>query len=514
MAGGKGLKRIWIPVGFAVLLAAGVIWSFAAELTLRMAFLMGAVGLELIVAAIWWWFLSGTFRRRALVRGLAGLAIVIVAGKLTLRWDGSVNGATPFRLAWKWSPTKDAGLNDLAQEATPAAIPAEVPLPADLADSPRFLGPQGNGVVPDPGLATDWKANPPQELWRIRVGVGFSSFAVAGRCAVTQEQRQEAEWVTCCEVTTGRLLWAHRDPVHFSENLGGPGPRATPSIADGTVYAIGATGILNALDLKTGALRWSRNILREQGLNIQEYGGAASPLVDGDLVIVGCGTAGADSGKPVLFGFERKDGKLRWSHGPGPASYSSPVLMTLGGEAQVVAVLGAAVVGLEPASGALRWRFDWRGFQPKVAQPVQVAPNRLLITSAYGLPSHLLQISGGEVEPVWSKVQMKTKFSSAVAFDGYAYGLDEGKLVCMDLATGDRVWKGPRYGYGQNLLVGRLLLIQAESGEVVLCRPRPEGAEELSRIAPLQGTTWNAPALAGRYLLVRNDVEAVCLRLP
>ena len=109
---------------------------------------------------------------------------------------------------------------------------------------------------------------------------------------------------------------------------------------------------------------------------------------------------------------------------------------------------------------------------------------------------------------------MKTKFSSPVIVGKHAYGLHEGRLMCMDPATGEKVWKGAYYGYGQNLLVGDLLLIQAESGDVVLTRPRPEAHEEVARISPLKARTWNTPTLAGRYLLVRNDVDAVCLRLP
>lgn len=470
----------------------------------------------MLLVAIWWWFLSGTIRWRAFFRGLAGLAILILAAKMTLRWEGSVDGATPFRLVWKWTPNREAGLKDLATAPAGPASGVEAPLPPDLADSPRFLGANGDGVVADPGLATDWQANPPQELWRTRVGVGFSSFAVSGRYAVTQEQRNEAEFVTCYDVLTGKLLWAHRDDVRFVEKMGGPGPRATPAIADGVAFSFGATGILNALELKTGSVRWSRAVLQDHGLSIQEYGEAASPLVYDDLVVVSGGSAGGGdaAGKPVLFAFGREDGKPRWSYGPGPASYSSPRLLEIDGERQVVAVLGSAVAGVDPLSGAEKWRFEWPGGTPKVAQPLQVGPDEILVTAAYGLDSHRLKVAGSKVEPVWSKVQMKTKFSSAVILGEHAYGLDEGKLICMDLATGTRVWKGARFGYGQNLLVGELLLIQAESGEVVLTRPRPEGHEELARIAPLTGKTWNAPVLAGRYLLVRNDVEAVCFRLP
>lgn len=513
---GSRAKRIWIPALVGVILGARVVWAFATEHTMRMVYLVASGALALLLCWLWWCLLAGAFRWRSLLRGVIVMLVLGVAAKLTLRWDGSADGATPFRLVWKWTPSREAGLEELSSLTAPAPAAEEPERPADLADAPRFLGAAGDGAFPDPSLATDWKANPPQELWRIRVGVGFSSFAVSGRYAVTQEQRNQAELVTCYDVQTGALLWAHQDSVRHEDRFGGPGPRATPAIADGAVYALGATGILNALDLKTGARRWSKFVQVEQGLADLEYGAAASPLVCDGLVVVTCGMAtGSDAaGKAVVFAYGCQDGALRWKYGPGPASYSSPCLLEINGERQVVAVLGGAVAGLDPLQGTQKWRFEWPGGTPKVAQPVQVAPDQILVTSAYGVSSHLLKIKGSTAEPVWSKVQMKTKFSSPVVRGNHAYGLDEGKLICMDLKDGSRVWKGERYGYGQNLLVGDLLLIQAESGEVVLTRPRPEGHEELSRIAPLQGKTWNAPVLAGRYLLVRNDVEAVCLKLP
>jgi len=509
----QNVKRLWLPIGTVLLLAAWVGWGYASEHTMRVPFLMMSLVLALLVLGFWWCFLSGAFRWRSLLGGMVALAVLITGGIMTLRWEGSVDGATPFRLVWKWTPPAEEGLVKL--ETVTAEVPDELVVPPGLADCPRFLGEAGNGVVPDPGLAPDWESNPPEELWRVRVGVGWSAFAVSGRWAVTQEQREEAELVTCYDVLTGELLWAHREETRFEEAMGGPGPRATPTIRDGMVYAMGATGLLHALDLETGKARWRTDLRATQDLRLQEWGFAASPLVVDDLVIVTGGRAKeAADGSPVVFAYERDSGSLRWRYGPGPAAYSSPRLLEINGDPQVVVILGEAVVGLSPGAGEEQWRFPWPGTFPKVSQPIQVAPDQLLVTSSYGMQSHLLRIEGARVEAVWTGHQMKTKFSSPVVKDGYAYGLDEGKLICMEVATGDRVWKGARYGYGQNLLVGPFLMIQAERGDVVLTRPEPERHVELARISPLTHKTWNAPCLAGRFLLVRNDREAVCLRLP
>lgn len=504
----------WFVVAAGLVLLALVYWMHAQEMFVRAVLSQLAVILWLLIAAIWWVFFTGPIRWKTLRYGLAGLGALLVLAFLTLKWDGSADGANPFKFTWKWTPAPDAGLELAPVAATlkPQEIPTADP---DLADFPSFLGKNGDGSIPVPGLAENWSAQPPQELWRIRVGLGWSSFAVVGDRAVTQEQRGEMELVTCYAVKTGELQWSHSQATRFSESMGGDGPRATPTIRDGVVYALGATGHLHALDLATGKALWTRDTLKDAESGNIDWGKANSPLVVGDLVIV---TAGL-SPTTGLLAYRRDTGDLAWKSGRGPASYSTPRVLEIGGVRQIVAVLGDNVAGFDPVSGAEFWRFDWPGPFPKVAQPLLLPPDQILVTSSYGIPSKLIAVkkteSGWSATAVWSKQQMKTKFGSSVLIGTHAYGLDEGKLIAMDATTGERVWKGDRFGYGQNLLVGKdKLLIQAESGDVVLVRVSPEGATELGRISPLHDKTWNAPALAGKYLLVRNDREAVALKLP
>jgi len=164
------------------------------------------------------------------------------------------------------------------------------------------------------------------------------------------------------------------------------------------------------------------------------------------------------------------------------------------------------------------WSFPWSGDYPKVCQPIAAGPDRILVTSSYGRMSHLLEVkpaAGGTFSctAVWASKSPRTKFSSASVIDGFAYGIDEGTLACIDLATGERRWREGRYGFGQHVLVGGLLLIQAEPGFIALVKPKPDRPEELARIPALTSMTWNPPTLAGRWLLVRNDREIVCFEL-
>jgi len=109
---------------------------------------------------------------------------------------------------------------------------------------------------------------------------------------------------------------------------------------------------------------------------------------------------------------------------------------------------------------------------------------------------------------------MKSEFSNIVTRDGFAYGLDDGILACIDVATGERKWKDGRYGHGQVLLINDLLLIQTESGAVALAEASPACFREIAQIPALSAKTWNVPTIGGGCLLVRNDLEAVCYKLP
>lgn len=499
------------PVITGALLIGVVSWLFA---TGHVARSFGAVILTLLWLLLTgaWWALR--VKGRKLVR--LGVLIVVIltcigAFKTLLRYDGSADGSAMPRFTWKWS--KPAELVAITQTPLPTADLSS--LPAGLADTLRFMGPNGDGVVAAVDLATDWKAHPPREVWRKAIGVGWSGFSVAGRRAITQEQRGENECVTCYDITSGALLWVHEDTTRFTESMGGDGPRATPTIdlENKCVFALGGTGILNCLDLETGAKKWSHNVLTEFGAKNLTWGKSSSPLLGGENVIISGGAT-----KPTLVALRSDTGASVWQSGNEGASYSSPAVRTLAGKEQIVSVNQKSVTGHDPATGDILWSFEWPGDFPKVSQPIPAGPDRILITSSYGVKSHLLEIKADNAgkltcTSVWSSKSPRTKFSSAAVFDGFAVGMDEGTLACIDLATGERLWREGRYGFGQHVITGGLMLIQSEPGFIALVKPTRERLEELARIPALTSMTWNPPTLAGRWLLVRNDREVVCFEL-
>ena len=395
--------------------------------------------------------------------------------------------------------------------AAPAARASAEPAPAPA--FPQFLGPSRDATLVGPRLARDWTARPPSPLWRQPLGEGWSGFAIADGIAVTQEQRGAFERVVAYELRSGRPLWSHADAARYATVIAGVGPRATPTIGGGRVYTLGATGLLNALELASGRRLWSHDVVRETGAVLPDWGKSSSPLVVDGRVVVPAGGAGR-----TLVAFEAASGEPAWSAGEGGASYSSATLMTLAGRRQIVVLNAASLSGHDPATGALLWEQPFPSGQPNVAMPAQLGPDRLIASVGYGVGSKAYRVveSDGALRATleWESPRLKSKFANLIVRDGFVYGLDDGVLTCLDPSSGERRWKSGRHGHGQLLLVGGLLLVQTEDGELVLVEPSPDAYRELTRFAALDGKTWNPPALAGALLVVRNDREAAAYELP
>ncbi|MEZ6097594.1 MAG: PQQ-binding-like beta-propeller repeat protein [Pirellulaceae bacterium] len=383
-------------------------------------------------------------------------------------------------------------------------------------DFPQFLGNRQANLTPRP-IRTDWKQRPPEIVWRREVGAGWSSFALIGPVAITQEQRGDEECVCCYELATGNQRWVHRCRAHFESVLGGDGPRATPTVHDRSVYAIGGTGILSCLDVVTGEEQWQVDTLADNNGEPVHHGVCGSPLIVDEMVVV-TPTGRADAS---LVAYDCASGERRWRAGQWKASYSSPMLADIQGERQILIFTRDGLESHAPDDGTLLWSFPLTNSESTVcSQPVLIpdTDRQILLGLGYGKGSTLIEVtrsSGGawQVDKKWSSKEMKTKFTTAVVLDGYAYGLDDGILSCIDVQTGKRRWKKGRYQHGQILLVGKWLIVQEEAGDVVLVRPQPDGLQELGHVAALSSKTWNNPALTGQYLLVRNDREAICFRI-
>ncbi len=501
----------WWPVAVIIgldLTVTAYVWLF--EDTMRQFQVMNtlfAQVLTIFLLTLWLLFWSRLAWRRRLMITLAGLAaIAVLMGTFRIR---ETTGDLVPVLDWRWSEHRlsqnEAGL--------PGSTLPDVAERLDLS-YPEFRGPSRTGVFTNVRLNPDWQANPPELLWKRAIGEGMSQFAILGERAITQEQRGDEEWVTCYILTTGDILWHHADKARFATTIGGIGPRATPTIANGRVYALGATGILNCLDLSTGKRLWSRDIIAENEAELPAWGMSGSPLHVDSLVVV---CAGGGSGRSLLA-YHEISGDVVWSAGEHRADYSSPFLTTLAGRQQILIFNHVLIAGHDLKTGKQLWQFPWPGETERVAQPLVLSGDKVFASSGYGVGSkffRVLEMDGVfNTELLWESKRMKAKFANVVHLDGFIYGLDDGILACLDVKDGSRVWKRGRYGHGQLLLADTLLLILTERGELVLVEASPDGHREIAFFPALDGKTWNNPALAGDYLLFRNSQEAVAYRIP
>ena len=402
-----------------------------------------------------------------------------------------------------------------AGASTPASAAETKPVPA-VSRSTRsywtdFRGPARDGRYDEAPIRTSWPAQGLPLLWKQPIGGGYASFVIAEGMAFTIEQRRQQEVVAAYDVETGRELWTQASDAEFRESMGGDGPRATPTWEAGRLYSLGAEGDLRCFEAKTGKLNWSRNILKDAGADNLQWGMSGSPLIVDDKVIV---LPGGRSGKSVVA-YNKLTGRQVWNSLNDTQAYVSPMLVTLAGRRQILVVSSNRIVGLGVEDGALLWETKWNtDMGINVSQPIPIDANRFFISSGYGKGAALVEISssgdGFTANKVWENTSMKNKFNSSVLYEGNVYGLDEGILTCVDVKTGERRWKGGRYGYGQVILGSGHLIIITDSGELVLVKATPDKQIELARFPAIEGKTWNYPAIADGRLLVRNQTQMAC----
>lgn len=467
--------------------------------------------------AVSWLLWASPFQPRSRVR-LLWLAILLeVAWTVCVVVDGYTGDGRPI-LAWRWSQTLATNF-PVAGNAAQRSSGAVNLVSAGPGDFPAFRGLRRDGVVTGTRIHSDWAKFPPSILWQHPVGAGWSAFAAVGEFAITQEQRGEYEAVVCYELKTGDLRWEHRDQARFQEMMGGEGPRATPTIHEGHVYTLGATGILNCLDSRDGHTIWSANIATENSAPKSLFGMAGSPLVWRDLVVVAPGGPQAS-----LVAYDRHSGRRVWHYGDAEAGYASPLAATFAGVEQILIFNAEGLFSHAPSDGRILWSVPWvtPPERNNVCQPVVWIDRQhhetVFISSGYGKGCGLFDVDFNEsrfiVKPRWTNNRLQAKFTSVVQHNGFVYGLDNNTLCCLELSTGRRCWKAGRYGFGQVLLVENRLLVITEDGEIVLCDANPFAHRELARFPVLNGRTWSHPALIGDQLLIRNDRQAACVRLP
>ncbi len=531
-----GRVMLWLWIAFVVLGTVALIWLRVNSQNLandQLPYLESDVlnlltyvliALSTLGAILWILFFSG---RRWLSR-LGWTAAIIFAFAIPMVllepiFDGGMalrGGRTRF-----WGKAASIG--------TAIGVADLVPESAD--DFPQFLGPDRSGIFGSISLNADWQQNPPKLLWKQPIGLGWSGFATRNGFAVTMQQVGEQECVSCYRVDDGQLVWNYEIRRRHENILGGVGPRSTPTIHEGRVYAMGGVGNLSCLDGATGKPIWEVDLLklaniavidqkngRGESFNVEKsnvsWGRAASPLVYQSLVIVPL------SAKHTLVALDRQTGALVWYGGDQPPGYGSPVICEIGGKPQVVIVNESSVTGHDPNDGTELWYHPRGGSSSgdaNTSQATLVGKNLVLVSKGYGLGGELIRLEPKDertfaATSVWkSRRVLKTKLSNPVVHDGLAYALSSEVLECVELKDGERLWRAPeRFGHGQIVIVGKHILAHTEDGQLVLIDLNATEYRELGRIKTIEGVCWNTIAFYGDRVLVRSEIEAACFQLP
>ena len=522
------VKPRWWPaivISLFLVIVLTAIWSGSGDNQQERVLQIGGALIVSFLLLVIWALIFSRFSKRIRLRILFSMIGGCILFGACFRFNQVSGNMVPI-FEWRWSNRALPTLGNNPTEPNSEKVDSNL---ADLS-FPQFLGPNRDCKIPGPKLASNWKTKPPEEIWRQPIGAAWSGFVISAHRAITQEQRDKNEVVSCYHLLTGKMLWMHSDSGHYNTKIAGEGPRATPTIQDGKVYTLGATGTLNCLELESGNRVWHRNIAADAELNTdgeidqtgatkkrnkaKEWGYSSSPLIVGDILVV---SAGGGNGKSLL-GYNIKSGKPAWFGGSSRAGYSSPSLVTLHGQEQILIFNQDGLAAHSPEDGSVIWSFRWDPGTPHVSIPLTLNDNQILLSLGYGNGSKLIQVNqSGEsfsASELWYSRFMKAKFTNLISHQGHIYGLDDGIFACIDQKDGRRKWKDGRFGHGQILLRGNHILVMAENGEMILLEVSPDKQVELSRFAALDSKTWNPPTLAGEYLLVRNHREAACYKLP
>jgi outer membrane protein assembly factor BamB len=388
---------------------------------------------------------------------------------------------------------------------------------AIAADWPQVLGPSRNGVYGGPPLSEAWGKTGPRVVWRRQIGQGLSGPVVVQNRVILFHRVSSREVVEAIDAASGKTLWQYGYPTSYRDDFGfDEGPRAVPVVANGVVYTFGAEGQLHAVDLASGKRIWSEDTMRRFGVPKGFFGAAGSPLVEDGRVIANVG--GKNAG---IVAFDAKTGKVLWAVTGDAASYSSGIGASIAGRRYAVFLTRNGLVGLDPATGEVRFQRAWRARQAasvNAATPI-VNGESIFVSAEYGPGAGVLRFDGSKLTDVWSSDDvLSNHYATSVYSGGYLYGFHGRQefgqsFRAVDFQTGKVRWSEDRFGAGSVTLAGNRLLILRENGEMVLAAASADGFKPLARAQVLPATVRAYPAIADGMLYARNDDTLVCLDL-
>ena len=420
--------------------------------------------------------------------------------------------------------TKVRRLAVLAVLVAPITVAGQADRPG--ASWRQLGGPTRNFHVESDVLADRWPDGGPTQLWSRSLGEGYSSIVVDvdHDTLVTMYRDGEDEIIIALDAVTGTTRWqhayhaplVHNGYVDVWLNAAGPGPYSTPLIAGGRVFAVGVDGYFHALDVNTGELGWSHDLV--DLFDLAEYNAfASSPLAYAETVILPLGGSGHG-----VVAFDRGTGAVVWQSAPITLAPGSPVLIRVDGQDQIVVVGQQELVGLDPEDGRVLWRHPHENeLGLNLSMPVWGPDGLLFMSSAYDGGSRMIRLSQVDgrttAEEVWSTNRMRMHFTNALRVGDLVIGSsgDFGPafLTALDAATGTEVWRERSFARAHMLYADGKLVIVDEDGEIAVASLTEGGLDVHAQSQILTANAWTAPTLIGSTLYVRDRTKILALDL-
>lgn len=391
---------------------------------------------------------------------------------------------------------------------------------AQSADWSQWGGPHRDFKADAKGLAAAWPETGPRRLWSRDLGDGYSSIVVGKGRLFTMYRKGGQDAIVALAASSGKTIWEYSYDAPFSKEYEleqGPGPRATPLVVGNQVFAVGATGKLHCLDAQTGRLVWGHDLLNEFKGTVRVRGYSCSPIAYKNTIIMMVGGPGH-----ALMAFNQKDGAVAWQKHDFKNSPSSPLLINIDGQDQLVAFMFDAVIGVDPNNGELLWSHPHRTDSGlNISMPIWGEGNLLFCSSAYDGGSRVLKLAraGGKttVQEVWFNRLFRVHYGNCIRVGDYVYGssgdFGPAPFTAVNVNTGQIMWRNR--GLSRATLVaadGRFILLD-EDGNLALATPSPEGLKIDSKVELLTSNAWTVPALAGTTLYVRDRKIILALDL-
>lgn len=438
----------------------------------------------------------------------------------------------------------------------PAALILALAVPALAEDWPQWMGPKRDGVWREDGIVEKFPESGPKVRWRQPIGPGYAGPAVVGnrlyvmdrvtdkpvlKDAYAREPMAGKERILCLDTTTGQKVWEHAYDCPYKMLSYPTGPRTTPVIENGRVYALGAMGDLLCLDASTGKVIWHKKLHEEYKSKHPVWGHSASVLIDGNKLIT---LAGGDGSAVVAL--DKNTGKEIWKALTSEeVGYVPPMIVEAGGTRQLIIWLSETLNSLDPETGKSYWMQpypeDGMPQRPAVniAQPCVVG-DVLFVSSFYHGPL-AVRLAGSKPEsevlyrgkkvpnPARAKM-LHLLMSTPGEKDGHLFGTGSGgEVQCVDPLTGNTLWKDQSIFGGKEALFGTAFFIRngdrfflfSDKGDLIIAELSPKGYKEISRANILQPSqsargrevVWSHPAFASQCMFARNDKEIVCIEL-